>query len=90
MNESLALELVRQTLITAFWMAAPLLLLSLVSGVVLSLVQILTSIQDPAFAAIPRLAVFVAGLLLLLPWMMHKLMSFTSLLFASFPQLMKS
>lgn len=90
MNESLALELIRQTMLTAFWMAAPLLILSLVSGVVLSLVQILTSIQDPAFAAIPRLAVFVAGLLLLLPWMMHKLMGFTSLLFSTFPQLSKS
>lgn len=90
MNESLALELIRQTMITAFWMAAPLLLLSLVSGVVLSLVQILTSIQDPAFAAIPRLAIFVAGLLLLLPWMMHKLMEFTSLLFSTFPQLSRS
>jgi len=90
MNESVALELIRQTMITAFWVAAPLLLLSLVSGVVLSLIQILTSIQDPAFAAIPRLAIFVGGLLLLLPWMMHKLMSFTSLLFASFSHVAKS
>jgi len=34
--------------------------------------------QDNAFSTIPRLAAFLAGLLLLLPWMLSRAMSYTS------------
>ena len=47
-------------------------------GVVVSLIQVLTSIQDTSFGAVPRLAAFLFGLLLLLPWMTAKLVSFTT------------
>jgi flagellar biosynthesis protein FliQ len=44
----------------------------------------LTSIQDTSFGAVPRLAAFLLGLLLLLPWMTAKLVSFTTALFGDF------
>ena len=43
----------------------------------ISLVQIATSMQDTAFSTIPRLVAFLAGLLLLLPWMLQRTMSYT-------------
>ena len=55
-----------------------------VAGAVMGLVQILTSMQDSAFGTVPRLAAFLAGLLLFLPWMLVKITSYTTLLFQDF------
>jgi flagellar biosynthesis protein FliQ len=43
---------------------------------VLSLVQIVTSIQDTAFSTVPRLAVFLAATMIAMPWMLNKAMSY--------------
>jgi flagellar biosynthetic protein FliQ len=47
-------------------------------GIVISLVQIATSMQDTAFSTVPRLIAFLAGILLLLPWMLQKTMAYTT------------
>jgi flagellar biosynthetic protein FliQ len=47
-------------------------------GIVVSLVQIATSMQDTAFSTVPRLIAFLTGILLLLPWMLQKTMSYTT------------
>ncbi len=73
-------ELVRQALWTTFWLAAPLLAIGFLAGIAVSLVQIATSMQDNAFSTIPRLVAFVAGLMFLMPWMLHKTMAYTSAL----------
>jgi flagellar biosynthetic protein FliQ len=49
-------------------------------GIAISLVQIATSMQDTAFSTVPRLIAFLAGILLLLPWMLQKIMSYTAAL----------
>ena len=61
----------------AFWLSAPLLAIGLLAGVAVSLLQIVTSIQDTAFSAVPRLMAFLVGIMLLLPWMLSKLMAYT-------------
>jgi flagellar biosynthetic protein FliQ len=77
----MAIDLFRQALITTFWVSMPLLVIGFIVGIVISLVQILTSIQDPSFGAAPRLAAFLIGALLVLPWMLHRLMAYTMELF---------
>ena len=72
-----AAHLVGQMFMAAFWISAPLLAIGFVAGIVISLVQIVTSIQDTAFNAIPRLVAFLGGCLLLMPWMVHKSMAYT-------------
>ena len=69
---------------TTFWLAMPLLAIGLIAGVIVSLVQIITSIQDSSFSAVPKLVAFFLGLLILLPWMTTKLISYTSTLFGDF------
>lgn len=76
-----AIQLVRAALLTAVWVCAPLLLIAFLVGIVINLVQIVTSLQDSAFSTIPRLAVFLIGFLLLLPWMLARLMTYTTTLF---------
>ena len=77
MTPGSVVEIIRQSLMAAFWLSAPLLAIGLVGGVVVSLVQIVTSIQDTAFGAVPRLMAFLVGIMLLLPWMLSKLMAYT-------------
>jgi flagellar biosynthetic protein FliQ len=60
----------------AFWITAPLLAVGFCTGIVISLIQIVTSIQDTAFNSIPRLIAFLGGSLLLMPWMIHKSMDY--------------
>jgi len=69
---------------TAFWISLPILFVGFAIGIVISLVQIITSIQDPAFGSLPRLAGFLAGLLLFLPWMLMRLCTYTIQLFGDF------
>ena len=84
MNTSLAVEIFRQALWMTFWLSLPLLMIGFFAGIVVSLLQVVTSIQDSSFAAVPRLAAFLFGLLLLLPWMTTKLMAYTTALFGDF------
>ncbi len=81
MTTSTVSDLIRQALMTAFWLSLPLLVVGFVSGIVISLFQIVTSIQDTAFGTVPRLAAFLGALLLVLPWMLVRLISYTSALF---------
>jgi flagellar biosynthetic protein FliQ len=78
MTPDFVVEIMRQALIATFWLSAPLLLIGFVVGVAVSLLQIVTSIQDTAFSTVPRLAAFLAGFILFLPWMLMRLMSYTT------------
>jgi len=80
MTPDAVVEIVRQTLMEAFWLAAPLLAIGFVAGIVVSLVQIATSMQDTAFNTVPRLIAFLGAVLLLLPWMLARAMAFSTAL----------
>lgn len=79
-------EIVRQTLMQTFWLALPLLLIGFVAGAVISLIQIVTSIQDSAFGAVPRLAAFLAAIFIFLPWILTRLMEYTIGIFGNLGQ----
>ena len=74
-------EILRHALLAAFWIAAPLLAIGFATGILVSLAQIVTSIQDTGFNTIPRLVVFVLGILLLMPWMIQRMTVYTTDLF---------
>jgi flagellar biosynthetic protein FliQ len=73
MTPETVIQLVRQALVTALWLSAPLLAVGFIAGIVVSFVQILTSIQDSAFNAIPRLLAFLTAFVLAMPWMLQKM-----------------
>jgi flagellar biosynthesis protein FliQ len=84
MTPELVVQILRQVLMTAFWLAAPLLAIGFIAGIVISLIQIATSMQDNAFSTIPRLVAFLGGLLLLLPWMLQRTIAYTVHLLGDF------
>jgi len=80
MTPEFVIQILRECLMLAFWLSAPLLAVGFCAGIVISLVQIVTSIQDTGFSTIPRLCAFLATFVLAMPWMLHKLMTYTTLL----------
>lgn len=81
MSTAIAVDLFRQAFMTTFWVSLPILTIGFIVGVVISLVQIITSMQDASFSTVPRLGAFLAGLLLLLPWMLSRMITYTTTLF---------
>lgn len=82
MTPGFAVELFRNALMAAFWISLPLLAIGFATGIVVSLIQTITSMQDSSFGAVPRLAAFLIGLLAVLPWMLSRSMSYTTALFS--------
>jgi len=72
-----AVEIIRFAFWTALITGAPILLIGFLGGVVVSIVQVLTSMQDPAFNTVPRLLLFLASAVLLLPWMADRMLDYT-------------
>ncbi len=89
MTPDAAVEVVRQ----AFWIAlvvgGPILVIGFLGGVLVSVVQILTSMQDPAFNTVPRLFVFLAAVMLLLPWMADRMMDYAQNLLGGLNQFVR-
>jgi len=72
------IEILRQAVMQAFWLSAPLLVVGFIVGIIVSLIQIVTSIQDSAFSTIPRLSAFLGAFILALPWMLQKITTYTA------------
>lgn len=81
MSVTAVVGIMHDMFLTTFWISVPILSIALVVGVIISLVQILTSIQDSSFSAVPRLAAFLVAMLFSMPWMLAKLMTYTTSLF---------
>jgi flagellar biosynthetic protein FliQ len=77
MSAEMAVQLARKTLEMAFLLSAPILLVATMMGLLISVLQVMTSVQDMTLSTVPRL--FAVGLItfLLLPWSLRKLMLFT-------------
>ena len=84
MSEELILRLSKQTLETVLMVSAPMLGAGLIVGLIISVVQIVTSIHDQALAFVPRIIVTFVVFLVVFPWMMGTMVSYTHTLLASF------
>jgi flagellar biosynthetic protein FliQ len=77
MTPEQVIAITRQTLETALWVAAPILLAATLVSLVINIGQVMTSIQDPTVTTVPRLASVGVILFFLMPWMLHYLVGFT-------------
>ncbi len=84
MGSDSIVAVLRQTIETALWMGAPLLIVATVVGLLINVVQVLTSLQDATVSTVPRLFAVAAAVILLLPWMTHRLAGFTLQMFSDF------
>lgn len=82
MELDFALKLMSQMLLTAALVSAPILLFNLLTGVVISIVQVVTQIQEMSLTFVPKLIVSVVVLLVFGHWMLSTLQIFTLEVFA--------
>ncbi len=87
MNPEFAVELLKTVILQAVVLAAPFLGAAMIVGLIVSLFQAVTSINEATLSFVPK-ALCVLGLLLLLaPWMIRQLIEFTTAIIAKIPQM---
>jgi flagellar biosynthetic protein FliQ len=89
MTEQFVVYLVREAFYTTLLVSAPMLLLSLIVGLIVSVVQAATSIQEFTLTFVPKLVVIAVVTVLTLPWMMETMIAFTNNLFNQIPGLVR-
>jgi flagellar biosynthetic protein FliQ len=89
MSDALVVGVVRQAIEVALMVSLPMLVAGLVAGVLVSMFQTITSIQDNVLAFIPRAAAIFAVFALTFPWMLRVMSGFTQQLFARLPEMIR-
>jgi flagellar biosynthesis protein FliQ len=77
MNPDLAIDLFKSTVMFALYVVAPFLGATLVVGLVASLIQSVTSMQEQTLTFIPKLLALAGLMMLLTPWLLRALSEFT-------------
>ena len=76
-----ATELLRHTLVLAMIIAAPMLIIGLLVGVIVSLLQAVTQIQEQTLTFVPKIAAMVAAAIMLMPWIGQRLLDYSAIIF---------
>ena len=82
MNASDVFGIGNQAIMVALEIGAPVMLLALGVGLVISILQALTQIQEMTLTFVPKILVIFVSLLALMPFMLSTLIEFTQSLFA--------
>jgi flagellar biosynthetic protein FliQ len=85
MTEDIVLSLGRDAIWTTVALAAPLLIASLVVGLMVSIFQAVTQINEATLTFIPKMIAIAVVLVVLAPWMTQMMTSYTTELFTSLP-----
>ena len=85
MRSDFALQLMSELLWNAVLIAAPLLGLTLAVGLLVSIFQAVTQVQEMSLTFVPKLLVAVLTLVVFGPWMLRKLLVFASNLIGNIP-----
>ena len=84
-NLDQAVDLVRNTLLLALLVAAPMLIVGMLVGIFVSLAQAVTQIQEQTLTFIPKIVAMIASAIVLMPWMSHRLMEYATAMFTNAP-----
>ena len=87
MSVGFAVNLIRGGALQALMIAAPLLLVGLLVGLIISIFQATTSIQEQTLTFVPKIAAILGALILFGPWIITSMVQFTLRLFGRIPEL---
>ena len=85
MNAIFAAELVRRAVMMTLVVGAPLLVSALVVGLLVTLIQAVTQLQEQTLTFLPKLATMALVFVLVLPWMLRQLVEFLMSAIRSLP-----
>jgi flagellar biosynthesis protein FliQ len=89
MDNEFAIEVVNQAIKVTLMLAAPMLIGALLVGILVSIFQAVTQINEQTLSFIPKILVIIAALVIFSPWMMETIVSYTRDLFTSIPELIR-
>lgn len=87
MTPEFAIDILKNLIMTSLILALPILLTALVIGLLISLFQAVTSIQEQTLTFVPKAIGVVALLVILMPWFLRTLLDFTIIIFEKIPQM---
>jgi flagellar biosynthesis protein FliQ len=90
MNQDTVVNLATQAMSLALKIAGPLLLVALVVGLLISVFQAVTQIQEQSLSLIPKIAAVAVVIVLLGPWMLGQLVAYTTALYTAIPTMVGS
>jgi flagellar biosynthetic protein FliQ len=82
MSENLVMSIIKDALVTGAMMAAPILIVSLLVGLAISIFQATTQIQEQTLTFVPKLIAGALVGLLMGSWMLHQIVDFTQRIFS--------
>lgn len=85
MSQALVIDLARNAVMLALLVGGPLMLVALLVGLVVSVFQAVTSIQEQTLSFVPKLIAVSIAFLVGLPWMLEMMIRYTTDLFRSIP-----
>ena len=86
MSSSDIITIARQTVWVIVKTSVPLLLVSMIVGLIISLFQTLTSIQEQTLTFVPKLLAIMIALMIMGNWLLNEIVSFMQMLWGSFGQ----
>jgi flagellar biosynthetic protein FliQ len=86
MSPDLIMEIAKGAIEITLYLSLPILGISLIVGLVVSLFQALTQIQEATLTFVPKIVATFISLLFLLPWMMNKMVHYTEQIIVNIPQ----
>ncbi len=87
MNPGMVMEIGRAAIQTTLLMVGPLLLASLIVGLIVSIFQAATQINESTLQFVPKLVAIFAVMMFAGPWMLQYMVNYMQTLFNSIPQL---
>jgi flagellar biosynthetic protein FliQ len=89
MENEFAIEVLNQAIKVTLMLSAPMLIGALLVGVLVSIFQAVTQINEQTLSFIPKILVIIATLVIFSPWMMETMVTYTRDLFLSIPELVR-
>jgi flagellar biosynthetic protein FliQ len=86
MDVDLAVELSRDAVVLALKVGAPILVTAIFVGLVISVMQAVTQVQDQTISFVPKIVAMLLAGLFLLPWMVAQMVEYTTSLIADIPR----
>jgi flagellar biosynthetic protein FliQ len=85
MTPEMVVQLARRSFETTLMLSAPLLIFSLIVGLLISIFQTVTSINEATLAFVPKIVAVMVAMIIFFPWMMSYMTDFTREIFAIIP-----
>ncbi|MBI5206478.1 MAG: flagellar biosynthesis protein FliQ [Candidatus Firestonebacteria bacterium] len=89
MSPDFVVSFLRESIYMILALTAPILGISLITGLIVSILQAVTQIHESTLTFVPKMVVTFAALLLLMPWIAQKILKFTVTIFTNLPSFVK-